>query len=389
MKHLTVLAIDDDPIDLRLLSRNPDKISDWDTQVVPCGDWESARAEFQRSEVDVVLMDYLLGAESGVELIPKIREAGVECPIIVLTGQGNEEVVVGAMRAGAADYLTKDSLSPVSLRRAISNAVEKHDLSLSVAQKTRQLEESNAQLKLQIAQRNQLLADLRKANQVKDDFIANVSHELRTPLATIAIVFSNTLEGVWGNYSTELRQGLTIGKTNCERLAELIADLLDISKANSGQIYLENSLVDISALIRSSVESFGIKASEKEISLVFSGDDQAEIVFCDSSKVTQILTNLIGNALKFTPSGGTVSIDLMTKQNGIQISVADTGKGISEEIRELIFDRFWQSGKEKGTGLGLAISKELVELHQGRIWVETEVAGGSVFHFTLPRFDCL
>ena len=386
---LTIVAIDDDPVDLRLLSRNLEKIADFDTDVVSCRDWESARVEFQRLEVDVVLMDQLLGADRGVELIPKIRGAGVECPIILLTGQGSEEVVIEAMRAGAADYLSKSSLSPVSLRRSISNALEKHDLSLSVAQKTQQLEESNAQLEVQIEQRNQLLADLRKANQVKDDFIANVSHELRTPLATISIVFSNAIEGVWGSCASELRQGLTIGKTNCERLADHISNLLDISKFDSGKLYLENSLVDVSTSIRSVVQSFTIKASEKEISLVCSGDNQPEIVFCDSSKLTQIVINLIGNALKFTPPGGKVSISLASSQSEVQISVADTGKGIPEESRALIFDRFWQSGRNKGTGLGLAISKELVELHQGRIWVETEEDKGSVFHFTLPRYDCL
>ena len=211
-KHLTFVAIDDDPVDLRLLSRSLEKIPDWDVELVACRSWESGRMELERPEIDVVLIDYLLGAQSGVELIPKIREAGVQCPVILLTGQGSEEVVIEAMRAGAADCLSKGSLSPASLRRAISNAVEKHELSRSVTQRSRQLEESNAQLEKQMEQRNQLLADLQKANQVKDDFIANVSQELRTPLATISIVFSTALEGVWGDFSAELRQGLKIGE---------------------------------------------------------------------------------------------------------------------------------------------------------------------------------
>ncbi|MDA2923646.1 ATP-binding protein [Acidobacteria bacterium AH-259-L09] len=253
-----------------------------------------------------------------------------------------------------------------------------------------------------ISERNSLLAetrqmneDLRRANQIKDDFIANVSHELRTPLATISNVLDNVAAGVWGSVSPKLRKVLLIAETNAKRLANIIGNLLDISSIEAGRISLEKSLVDISELIRSVIESLQPSATEKEISLISSQDQdikEVKEVFCDPNKVVQVLNNLVGNALKFTGSRGTVSIALKNGQGDIEISVADTGRGIAEEKMAVIFDRFQQldrsdGGGEKGTGLGLAIAKELVELHKGEIGVESELGKGTTFTFTLPKYS--
>ncbi len=234
--------------------------------------------------------------------------------------------------------------------------------------------------------------DLRKADQVKDDFIANVSHELRTPLATIANVFANALAGVWGSLSSEARNGLLIGQTNTKRLGNIVSNMLDVSTIRAGRVVLEKSLVDVSVLIGSVIESCHPHATEKGLSLISDPDIQQEQpeVICDPNKVVQILTNLVGNALKFMDPGGTVSIAVKNGQDDLRISVTDTGRGIAEEELQVIFDRFQQldrsyGGGEKGTGLGLAISKELVELHRGRIWVESTLGKGTTFTFTLPQ----
>ena len=234
--------------------------------------------------------------------------------------------------------------------------------------------------------------DLRRADQVKDDFIANVSHELRTPLATISNVLSNALAGVWGNLSPEARDGLLMGQTNAKRLGNIVSNMLDVSTIRAGRVVLDKSLVDISVLIRSVIESCHPKATQKGLSLIFDQKirQEKQEVLCDPNKVVQILTNLIGNALKFTDPGGTVLIGIKNGQDDLRISVADTGVGIAEEELQIIFDRFQQldrsyGGGEKGTGLGLAITKELVELHRGRISVESELGKGTTFTFTLPK----
>ncbi len=243
-----------------------------------------------------------------------------------------------------------------------------------------------------LAGKRQRAEDLRRADQVKDDFIANVSHELRTPLATISNILSNALAGVRGSLSPEVRDAILIGQTNAKRLGNIIGNMLDVSTIRAGRVVLEKSLVDISELIRSVIESCHPNATEKGLSLISDQDikQEKQEVFCDPNKVIQILNNLVGNALKFTDPGGTVSIAVKNGQDDLQISVADTGWGIVEEELQVIFDRFQQldrsyGGGEKGTGLGLAIVKELVELHRGRIWVESELGKGTTFTFTLPQ----
>ena len=233
---------------------------------------------------------------------------------------------------------------------------------------------------------------LRQANQIKDDFIANVSHELRTPLATISNVLANALAGVWGVLSDEARSELRTGHTNAKRLASMVNNLLDMSTIQAGRVSLEKSQVDMPALIHSVIESANAKAKEKGVALVTSHDPGLGLVFCDPMKIVRVLTNLVGNALKFTAEGGTISIAIQNGREEAQISVSDTGRGIAEENQERIFERFQQVdrtdvGGEKGTGLGLAIAKDLVELHGGTISVQSELEKGSTFSFTLPVYS--
>lgn len=250
-----------------------------------------------------------------------------------------------------------------------------------------------------VTERKRLLAEakrtnekLRQANQVKDDFIANVSHELRTPLATISNVLANALAGVWGTLSDEARSELRTGHTNTKRLASMVNNLLDMSTIQAGRVSLEKSQVDMPALIRSVTESVKAKAKEKGIALTMSHDPDLGLVFCDPMKIVRVVTNLVGNALKFTGEGGTIAIAIQNGREDAQISVSDTGRGIAEENQMRIFERFQQvdrtdAGGEKGTGLGLAIAKELVELHGGTILVQSELGKGSTFSFTLPVYS--
>lgn len=243
-----------------------------------------------------------------------------------------------------------------------------------------------------LAEAKRINKELRQANQIKDDFIANVSHELRTPLATISNVLANALAGVWGALSDEARSELRTGHTNAKRLASMVNNLLDISTIRAGRISLEKSQADMPALIRSVTESVKAEAKEKGVALMTSHDPDLGLVFCDPMKIVRVVTNLVGNALKFTGEGGTISIAIQNGREDVQISVSDTGGGIAEENQMRIFERFEQvdrtdGGREKGTGLGLAIAKELVELHGGTILVQSELGKGSTFSFTLPVYS--
>jgi len=228
-------------------------------------------------------------------------------------------------------------------------------------------------------------------NQTKDDFVAIVSHELRTPLATISNVLSNALAGVWGELSVEARSELQTGHTNVKRLSSVVANLLDMSTIRAGRVSLEKVQVDLPGLIHSVTQSVKANAENKGVALLMAHDPYLGLVFCDPEKIVRVLTNLVGNALKFTEEGGTVSIRIQNGLADFQISVSDTGEGIAPEHQQRIFGRFEQVGRthgggEKGTGLGLAISRELVELHGGTLVVESELGMGSTFRFTLPVY---
>lgn len=228
-------------------------------------------------------------------------------------------------------------------------------------------------------------------NQTKDDFVAIVSHELRTPLATISNVLSNALAGVWGELTEDARIEFKTGHMSAKRLANVVDNLLDMSTIRAGRVSLEKSQVDMPGLVHTVTATVKARAKQKGVTLETTHDPYLGLVFCDPEIIIRVLTNLVGNALKFTGDGGTISIAIRNGNKDVQVSVTDTGDGIPPEDQDRIFERFQQVGRthgggEKGTGLGLAITKELVELHGGAIEVQSELGLGSTFSFTLPVY---
>ncbi|TMA13477.1 MAG: PAS domain S-box protein [Deltaproteobacteria bacterium] len=231
---------------------------------------------------------------------------------------------------------------------------------------------------------------LKELDKMKSDFVSSVSHELGTPLTAIKGSVDNMLDGVIGELNEKQIAYLTRIKSNADRLARLINDLLDLSRIEAGKIDLRPTNLSLVTLIKEVAESLRPVAAEKLISLDIASRDPAVMAWADRDKVTQVLMNLIGNALKFTPPHGKVTIAV--GRNGdqwVRVSVADTGPGIPTEEINKIFDKFYQiaqSGRQKtkGTGLGLTICKDLVEMQGGKIWVESESGKGSTFAFTLP-----
>jgi PAS domain S-box-containing protein len=231
---------------------------------------------------------------------------------------------------------------------------------------------------------------LKELDQMKSAFVSNVSHELRTPLTAIKASADNMLDRLLGDLNEKQVGYLTRIKSNTDRLARLINDLLDLSTIEAGKINLRLMNLPLVALVREATESLRPVATEKLIHLKVVSADPGAIAWADRDKVIQVLMNLIGNALKFTPLRGKVTVAVTRNDPAwMQISVADSGPGIPVEEVNNVFGRFYQidqAGKQKtqGTGLGLAISKALVEMHGGKIWVESELGKGSAFCFTLP-----
>jgi signal transduction histidine kinase len=230
---------------------------------------------------------------------------------------------------------------------------------------------------------------LEVASQHKSDFLANMSHELRTPLNAI-VGFSQVLkQKLFGQVNEKQEEYLDDILSSADHLLSLINDILDLSKVEAGQVELEKGLFSLREALERGVVMVRERASKNGVQLSLELDPSVDLVQGDERRIRQVVFNLLSNAVKFTPAGGQVDIST-TKDNGeVRVAVRDTGPGIAADDQSRIFEEFQQARdtngeRPEGTGLGLALSKSLVELHGGRIWVESEPGQGSTFTFTLP-----
>ncbi len=232
--------------------------------------------------------------------------------------------------------------------------------------------------------------ELKTLDNMKSNFISNVSHELRSPLASIKESVSLLLDEVSGTLNSEQRKFLEIAKKNIDRLARLIDDLLNLAKIESGKTEMRRLFINLVTIAEDVVNSFGVLAENKNIALGIKTDSSPIKIWVDPDKMTQIISNLVDNAIKYSPSGSSVTVELLDKGSFIEVGIIDNGVGISKENAERLFDKFTRledaiENRIKGTGLGLAITRELVELHSGKISVDSEPGKGSRFYFTLPK----
>jgi signal transduction histidine kinase len=227
------------------------------------------------------------------------------------------------------------------------------------------------------------------ANQHKSEFLANMSHELRTPLNAI-IGFSEVLiERLFGELNEKQDDYLKDIHASGRHLLALINDILDLSKIEAGQLELELGTFDLPTAITDAMTLIRQRAHQHRITLAVDGDPALHDVTADERKVKQILVNLLSNAVKFTPDGGRIDVTARRGEGEVIIAVRDTGIGIDPKDHQMVFEEFRQVGgqysnKREGTGLGLALARRFVELHGGRIMLESAPGQGSTFTFTLP-----
>ncbi len=228
---------------------------------------------------------------------------------------------------------------------------------------------------------------IERLERVRQEFLSNISHELRTPLTAI-LAFVETLEDGAIDDKENNRRFLGVIRRNAERMHALIADILELSLIESGKVSIDTKQVTLSHLVQEVFASISAKAKANSISLV-SDIDAAESIPADPTRLDQILTNLIDNAVKFNRPGGSVTVALERRGDLALISVTDTGEGISAEHLQRIFERFYRADRGRtreigGTGLGLAIVKHLARLHGGEVSVRSELGRGSAFTVELP-----
>jgi signal transduction histidine kinase len=233
-----------------------------------------------------------------------------------------------------------------------------------------------------------LYTELEAASQHKSEFLANMSHELRTPLNAI-IGFSQVLrDEMVGSVNEKQAEYLDDIISSGNHLLSLINDVLDLSKVEAGQVELDVHPFSLREALERGVVMVRERATEDGVRVAFTADPEIDVVDGDERRIKQVIFNLLSNAVKFTPAGGSVDVSATRANGEVRVSVVDTGPGIAPEDFERIFEEFRQteSGVEQheGTGLGLALAKRFVELHGGRIWLESEVGRGSTFTFALP-----
>jgi signal transduction histidine kinase len=232
-----------------------------------------------------------------------------------------------------------------------------------------------------------LYEELESASRHKSEFLANMSHELRTPLNAI-IGFSGLLQQELAGELNQQQRGYVEDVLAAGRhLLALINEILDLSKVEAGRMELDVSTVSLRNVLESGVTMHGERASRERVELALRLEPEEITVQADERRLRQVVVNLLSNAVKFTPAGGRVDVSARLDDGMVQVAVADTGPGIAPEDQERIFEEFQQvrrGGGEDGTGLGLPLSRRLIELHGGRLWVESLPGAGSTFRFTLP-----
>ncbi len=257
-------------------------------------------------------------------------------------------------------------------------------------EKREQLEQVNRRLAESNRELNEANAKLRELSDMKEEFLALTTHDLRSPLTVISGVINFFTSGRLGDMTPEQKNMVAMMERNTQSLIELVNDLLDASKLESGTLRLEVAPVELAPLVAELRETMLPMAREKEIALEEHVAAGLPAVSADRAKLRRVLVNLLSNAVKFTPKGGRIEVNAERDgDRAVRVSVTDTGVGIPPEDLARLFDKFEQARSratrsEKGTGLGLYITRQLVELHGGHISVESEVGQGSTFSFTIP-----
>ncbi|MFL5383484.1 MAG: ATP-binding protein [Longimicrobiaceae bacterium] len=368
---LRILLVEDNPGDARLIRETLRDAGSLAFELKHVDRLAAALPLLAARAADVALLDLSLPDAHGLETVTRALAAAPDVPIVVLTGLDDETVAIQAVQAGAQDYLVKGQVEPGMLARALRYAMERKRLE---AERARLLEAEH-----------QARTAAEAAVRARDEVLRIVAHDIGNSLSAVkihALVLERTLPAGDG----EARKRTTAIRDLTVQMDRLRQDLLDVAAIEAGRLAVEPVELEVDAVVAEAVEALAGVAAEKGVALSAAVEDGLPRVFADRERVLQVLANLAGNAVKFTPSGGRVEVSAARAGDEVRVAVRDTGPGIAAEDLPYVFDRFWQarSTRRAGAGLGLAIAKGIVEAHGGAISAESIAGEGSTFAFTLP-----
>jgi signal transduction histidine kinase len=381
----TVLVIDDTPINQKILT---DILGEEGYALKFAPDGELGLDLARRLKPDLVLLDLVLPGIMGTDVLAILKRELPETMVILTTAYGSEETAIKALRAGVNDYIINkrpfdaDEVREV-VKRAVTEAIlrrENQHLQREVAVKNEQLAQNYAELQTAYER-------LKELDKAKASFFSMVSHDLRHPIA-VAKGYLELVRTGKEELGAETRSGIEIAEQEMRYLNELVDDVLDLSRMDAGFYHIDRQPVQVTMILSQARVAFRGYATLRNISLEIEPCEDLPLVSADALRMNQVLSNLIENALKFTPEGGRITLSAKKRNDEVQITVQDTGVGIAPGEHERIFDRFYrikfgEQVEDKGSGLGLAICREIVRLHGGRIWAESEAGKGAAFHLTL------
>ena len=313
---------------------------------------------------DGVLIDLGLPDSEGLETFLRVLEAAGEAAVVVITGHDDSRLAEEAVRLGAQDYLRKSESRRGELGRAVDYAMR----------------------------RQRVLLDLERARdeqlEARDRFLSHVSHELRSPLSVVYQFGSLLQDGVGGPLSADQRDFLEVLMRNVGQLKLMIDDLLTVSRVQRGRLLVESKPVAIRSLLAESVAAYRPAANQRGIRIAVDAEDLPTVVG-DEGRLREVLTNLVDNALKFTPEGGRITLEAVSAGECVRVTVRDSGRGIPLDDLDRVFEQFFQVEQSdevsrNGLGLGLFVCRDLIQRQGGVMWAESIPDHGTAICFTVP-----
>lgn len=332
---------------------------------------------------NIILLDLTLPDSQGLESLKPLMTRAPCLPIVVLTNTNDEQLAIEAVRKGAQDYLVKRQINPQLLIRSLRYAIERK-------QYLETLRALNQSLEHRVEERTAQLVEAKEVNQFKSEFVSILSHDIRNPLNAILLA-----AGLLKNSDDTLNSDKKVAHYQMIRSAiKSMSLLLDeasfIGRADSGKLNCELIEIDLVAFCNAIVKEIQLTAAQKEIEIVFNVKGNRINILGDEKLLHHILTNLLGNAVKYSPSNNLVIFDLIFEELAVTLRIKDSGIGIPIQEQKHLFEPFHRAsnvGKIAGTGLGLSIVKKCVEAHGGEITVQSQEEIGSTFTVTLPLFN--
>ncbi len=367
-----ILLVEDSAGDARLLRELLRDATSFRHELIHVERLADALARCDATATDVILLDLSLPDAHGLETVERMLATMPATPIIVLTGLDDDAVAVRAVHAGAQDYLVKGSVDSSLLVRSIRYARERKRLEL---------------------ERNRLLVQEREARaaaeaavRARDEVLRIVSHDLGNSLSAVAVTAEVLLRTHLTTAAEITRQRLQSIRTTAEQMQRLRQDLLDVAMIEAGRLSMDRRKLSPRSVLQDAFARYGPVAAERGVALELNVGEDVRAVHADDARIGQVLSNLLGNALKFTPAGGRITLGMTQLDGAVRFFVTDTGAGIPEHELPRLFDRFWttKAGNPHGAGLGLAIAKGIVDAHNGSFGVESRPGEGSTFSFTIP-----